>query len=339
MSKIEELRAELIAVLTKMDKIMPVQFHDIDCDDCVFNFSDVTLDKINNRVYVEVAMWHDNLPAHRANPIKDGRGRVIPAKKIFAMPDKDGVITNVRLARLVHNYHDYTDVVGETTKSNLIAMCRAGEIPAVNVNEGEKLYLCYNEDGFNYFVTICNKMSSAKSERFEYSYGDTIVEKSIRDGVDYCMSNHSTGPSGTDKLRNVNLTTIHADGSKTYGLISECCTRIGLAGTVGEYLKNREIEDHEQLGITYEFEGKEYFVSLKNYTSDVQEEWFSFDTWVPIIGQSILDGEDYIPDYWNAKLKARRDGKELSPEDYMNNISKAKSAAGVFNAVKMMSGE
>jgi len=71
------LKQQLIEVLTEMNKIKPVQFHDIDCDDCVYNFSNVTIDEDENRVYVEIAMWHDNLPAHKDNPLKDGRGREI----------------------------------------------------------------------------------------------------------------------------------------------------------------------------------------------------------------------------------------------------------------------
>lgn len=75
--KLEQLKKELINVLTEMNKIKPVQFHDIDCDDTLFNFSDVVIDEGDDRVYIEIAMWHDNLPAHAANPLRDGRGRII----------------------------------------------------------------------------------------------------------------------------------------------------------------------------------------------------------------------------------------------------------------------
>lgn len=82
MNRVEELKEQLIDVLTELDKIKPVQFYDIDCDGCVFNFSNVRVDEENNRVFVEIAMWHDNLPAHAERPLKDGRGRdILPEKK------------------------------------------------------------------------------------------------------------------------------------------------------------------------------------------------------------------------------------------------------------------
>lgn len=75
--RIEELKEQLISVLTELNKIRPVQFVDIDCDNGVFNFSDVKVNEDDDRVYVEIAMWHDNLPAHVGHPLKDGRGRDI----------------------------------------------------------------------------------------------------------------------------------------------------------------------------------------------------------------------------------------------------------------------
>lgn len=80
-SQLDILKNQLIDVLHKMNKIRPVQFHDIDCDDCVYNFSDVTISEGDNRVYIEIAMWHDNLPVHAEHPLKDGRGREILPKK------------------------------------------------------------------------------------------------------------------------------------------------------------------------------------------------------------------------------------------------------------------
>ena len=83
MERLLELKNQLISVLEEMNKIKPVQFHDIDCDDQVFNFSDVKIDEEFDRVYVEIAMWHDNLPAHAEHPLKDGRGRdILPEKKV-----------------------------------------------------------------------------------------------------------------------------------------------------------------------------------------------------------------------------------------------------------------
>lgn len=77
MNRIEELKQQLINVLTEMDKIMPVQFCDVDCDNGLFNFSDVTIDEEDNRVYVEIAMYHDNLPTHAVTPLHNARGKAI----------------------------------------------------------------------------------------------------------------------------------------------------------------------------------------------------------------------------------------------------------------------
>lgn len=77
MSRVDELKQQLIDILTELDKIKPVQFHDVDCDDQVFNFSNVKVDETEDRVYIEIAMWHDNLPAHAEHPLKDSRGREI----------------------------------------------------------------------------------------------------------------------------------------------------------------------------------------------------------------------------------------------------------------------
>lgn len=79
-AKVAKLKEQLIDVLTQLNAIKPVQFHDIDCDDCVFNFSDVVIDETDDRVYVEIAMWHDNLPVHAENPLYDSRGKVILPK-------------------------------------------------------------------------------------------------------------------------------------------------------------------------------------------------------------------------------------------------------------------
>lgn len=46
----------------------------------VYNFSDVTLSEEDNRVYIDLAMWYDNLPDHKDDPLYDGRGhKILPA--------------------------------------------------------------------------------------------------------------------------------------------------------------------------------------------------------------------------------------------------------------------
>ncbi len=77
MSILDELKKKLIDVLTEMKEIKPVQFLDIDCDNQTFNFSGVSVDEVDNRLYIEIAMYHDNLPVHASNPIKDAAGRPI----------------------------------------------------------------------------------------------------------------------------------------------------------------------------------------------------------------------------------------------------------------------
>ncbi len=72
-----ELKAQLIGVLEEMNKIKPVQFWDVDCDNTVYNFSNVSISESDDRVYIEIAMHHDNLPSHAANPLRDGRGHEI----------------------------------------------------------------------------------------------------------------------------------------------------------------------------------------------------------------------------------------------------------------------
>lgn len=82
MSRLDELKQQLIDVLTEMDKIKPVQFVDIDCDNQVFNFSNMVIDEEGNRVYVEIVMWHDNLPAYEEYSIKNSRGmEILPEKR------------------------------------------------------------------------------------------------------------------------------------------------------------------------------------------------------------------------------------------------------------------
>lgn len=77
---LERCKSELVELLGKMNRIMPVQFVDTDCDNGVYNFSDVKIDETDHRVYIELAMWHDNLPDHKAEPLDDGRGRkILPA--------------------------------------------------------------------------------------------------------------------------------------------------------------------------------------------------------------------------------------------------------------------
>lgn len=80
-TKVAKLKEQLIGILTELNNIKPVQFHDVDCDDCVFNFSDVKVDETDDRVYIEIAMYHDNLPVHAEHPLYDSKGKaILPAQ-------------------------------------------------------------------------------------------------------------------------------------------------------------------------------------------------------------------------------------------------------------------
>lgn len=83
--RILELRNKLIDVLVELDEIKPVQFRDIDCENSVFNFSDVTLDEKEGKVFVDIAMWHDSLPSHALHPLKNSRGNVIPYRPLSSI--------------------------------------------------------------------------------------------------------------------------------------------------------------------------------------------------------------------------------------------------------------
>lgn len=75
--RLEELKKQLVDVLTELDKIKPVQFLDVECENCVYNYGGVDIHEGDNRVYVELLMFHDNLPSHKDNPLKDGRGSLM----------------------------------------------------------------------------------------------------------------------------------------------------------------------------------------------------------------------------------------------------------------------
>lgn len=75
--RLSELQEQLVNVLAEIDKIAPVQFLDIDSD-YVCNFIGLHVSEDDGRVYVQISGEYDNLPAHTENPLRNGRGRVIP---------------------------------------------------------------------------------------------------------------------------------------------------------------------------------------------------------------------------------------------------------------------
>lgn len=79
--RIKQLNEQLINVLTELDKIKPVQFLDVECDESVYNYGGLEVSEEDNRIYIRMLMYHDNLPAHKENPILDNRGMTILPEK------------------------------------------------------------------------------------------------------------------------------------------------------------------------------------------------------------------------------------------------------------------
>lgn len=198
-ARLEELKKELIDVLTKMDQIKPVQFCDIDCDNQVFNFSGVSIDENDNRVYVNIAMWHDNLPSHEQHPLTDGRGReILPLKSDGRYSE---IITNVNLSTY-NNYNGDTKnilISDGITRGGLISMLKTGKVMFDEVQDGCELLIKYDYDGKECFASICNKTSDVSDEWFEFGCGDEIVERSILDGKDYSMDYNDARLRAEDK--------------------------------------------------------------------------------------------------------------------------------------------
>lgn len=76
MTRLDELKEQLFKVLGEMNEIAPVQFCCVD-DESVMNFSNIVKSEEDNRVYIELSAYHDNLPVHRDNPLKNSRGEDI----------------------------------------------------------------------------------------------------------------------------------------------------------------------------------------------------------------------------------------------------------------------
>jgi len=70
------LKQKLIGVLEEIDKVAPVQFLDWESE-YVYNFLDVAEDPGDGRVYIRISGVYDNLPAHRASPLRNSRGDLL----------------------------------------------------------------------------------------------------------------------------------------------------------------------------------------------------------------------------------------------------------------------
>lgn len=187
MARIDELKQQLVNVLTEMDKIMPVQFHDIDCDNQVFNFSNVKIDENDGRVYVEIAMWHDNLPSHADRPLDNGRGKPILPEYKSGKDYSNELIHNVNLVKY-NNYNDEREVgliAEHITRKGLISLLNEEYIVEKEVAKNEALEISYTWNGEKYHVSIANKTSDVDSEWFIFHYSNTVVKRSVLDGKDY----------------------------------------------------------------------------------------------------------------------------------------------------------
>lgn len=196
MSRLDELKDQLIEVLTEMDKIKPVQFHDVDCDDQVFNFSNVVINESENRVYVEIAMWHDNLPVHAASPLKDGRGRdILPQNgsgesntSTDTSTISNELLHNVKIVK--HNNESNEDkcflVSNHISREGLIKLLEEECIVNVHADYNETLRLTYNCGGTEYSVSLEDRIDGIDDiKHFTFSYSSRIVKRSVLDGEDY----------------------------------------------------------------------------------------------------------------------------------------------------------
>ena len=81
--QINELRKELVDLLTRIDAVAPIVFEDKDCDcGSCYNFCNLTYDSETDEACIELTMWTDSLPAHKEKPRELG-GKSIPYVKML----------------------------------------------------------------------------------------------------------------------------------------------------------------------------------------------------------------------------------------------------------------
>lgn len=77
-TRIGELQHRLVEVLTALDEVAPVKFCTVDTDESVYNFSGITYEPSDNRVYIDLSMYSDSLPSHKP-PFKfNENGKEVP---------------------------------------------------------------------------------------------------------------------------------------------------------------------------------------------------------------------------------------------------------------------
>lgn len=62
-------------------------------------------------------------------------------------------------------------------------------------------------------------------------------------------------------------------------------------------------------------------ISIRNYTSDVESEWYSYRTSDTVILESAKADKEYVYDYTDKKMRAEVAGSELTFEEFLKTIS------------------
>lgn len=71
---VTKLTQELVDVLERLNAIKPVQFLDWESE-YIYNYLGIRVSEEDGRLYVCISGVNDNLPAHRTNPLRNGRGQ------------------------------------------------------------------------------------------------------------------------------------------------------------------------------------------------------------------------------------------------------------------------
>lgn len=64
MSNFEEAKKRFVDALLELDRIRPIKFCAVDDGDTVMNFKDIVESESDNKIYIEVQMYSDDLPSH-----------------------------------------------------------------------------------------------------------------------------------------------------------------------------------------------------------------------------------------------------------------------------------
>lgn len=86
-------------------------------------------------------------------------------------------------------------------------------------------------------------------------------------------------------------------------------------------LKVPSVNPGEELCIEY-YSGSELIsISICNYTSDVESEWYNYSLSDKVILKSVMDDRNYVYDYTDQKMRAEVAGSDLTFEEFLKTIS------------------